>query len=90
MTVHERGGVRKTCSPSVVARRVDAVNTPNRNSQVTNCTEIDRRRSKWLVERLTGTESRGSSPLSSTRQKTRLGLRRGGFPRLLQTGTVEF
>ncbi len=47
-------------------RRVDAVNTPNRNSQVTNCTEIDRRRLKALLETSTGTESRGSSPLSST------------------------
>lgn len=48
--------------------RVDAVNTPNRNSQVTNRTEIDRRRSRWLVDALTHTESRGSSPLSSTKR----------------------
>ena len=47
-------------------RRVDAVNTPNRNPQVTNCTEIDRRRLKVLLETSTATESRGSSPLSST------------------------
>ncbi len=49
-------------------RRVDAVNTPNRKPQVTNCTEIDRSRSKALVDTLTDTESRGSSPLSSTRK----------------------
>lgn len=47
-------------------RHVDAVNTPNRNPQVTNCTEIDRRTPNALVETLTSAESRGSSPLSST------------------------
>lgn len=47
-------------------RCVDAVNTPNRKPQVTNGTEIDRERPKAQVEALTKTESRGSSPLSST------------------------
>lgn len=47
-------------------RCVDAVNAPNRKPQVTNCTEIDRVRSKAQLVGLTRTRSRGSSPLSST------------------------
>jgi hypothetical protein len=50
-------------------RHVDGVNTPNRKPQATNCTEIDQTRSKPLVETLMDTESRGSSPLSSTDRK---------------------
>ncbi len=53
--------------PSMGAvRHVDGVNTPNRKPQVTDCTKIDQTRSKQLLETLMDTESRGSSPLSST------------------------